>query len=73
LNTSATTCVSVFTAGHPIADFNVQKYEEAKGSKGLTPEAHNNVAIDHQREDSGSSAMGFSLFREIKKILPREQ
>jgi hypothetical protein len=45
----------------PIADFNVQKYEEAEELKGLTPEVHDNVAIEHQREDSGSSAMGDSL------------
>jgi hypothetical protein len=30
-------------------------------------EAHDKVAIDHQREDSGSSAMGFPLFCGMKK------
>jgi hypothetical protein len=43
----------------PIADYNVKKYEEAEELKGCRPEAHDNVAIDHQREDSGSSARGF--------------
>jgi hypothetical protein len=47
----------------------VQKNEEAEELKGSTPEVHDNVAIDHQREDSGSSAMGFHLFREKKKTL----
>jgi ribosome-associated protein YbcJ (S4-like RNA binding protein) len=42
-----------------VADFNVQKNEEAEELKGCTPEVHDNVAIDHQREASGSSAMGF--------------
>jgi hypothetical protein len=60
--------------GWPIADFNTQKYEEAKGlTKGLTPEVHDDVAIDHKREDSGSSAMGFPLFREKKRTLPGGQ
>jgi hypothetical protein len=36
-------------------------------------EAHDNVAIDHQREDSGSNAMGFPLFCKIKKKLQQEQ
>jgi hypothetical protein len=55
----------------PIADCNVQKNEEAEELKGCRPEEHDNVAIDHQREDSGSSAMGFPLFCEIKKTLHR--
>ena len=54
-----------------IADFNVQKNEEAEELKGSTPEVHDNVAIDDQREDSGSSAMGFPLFHEKKKTLHR--
>jgi hypothetical protein len=57
----------------PIPDFNEQKYEEAKGLKGLTPEVNGNVAINHQREDSGSSAMRFPFFREKKKTLHPEQ
>jgi hypothetical protein len=51
----------------PIADFNARKYEEAKGLKGLTSEVNGNVAINHQREDSGSSAMRFPFFREKKE------
>jgi hypothetical protein len=57
----------------PIADFNVQKHEEAELLKGCRSEAHDNVAIDRQREDSGSSEMGFPFFREMKKKLQREQ
>jgi hypothetical protein len=51
----------------------VHKDEEADERKGCRSEAHDNVAIDHQREDSGSSAMGFPLFCEIKKTLSQEQ
>jgi hypothetical protein len=51
----------------------VQKHEEAELLKGCRLEGHDNVAIDHQREDNGSNAMGFPLFREIKKKLQREQ
>jgi hypothetical protein len=47
------------------------KYEEAEELKGCRPEVHDNVAIYHQREDSGCSAMGFPLFCEIKKTLHR--
>jgi hypothetical protein len=56
-----------------IADFNVPKCEEAKGSQACMPKVHDNVAIDHQRGDSGSSSMGFPLFCEMKKTLQREQ
>jgi hypothetical protein len=42
-----------------IADFNVQKKnEEAEELKACTPEVHDNVAIDHQREDSGRQCNG---------------
>jgi hypothetical protein len=51
----------------------VCKDEEADEWKGCRLEAHDNVAIDHQREDSGSSAMEFPSFHEIKKTLSREQ
>jgi hypothetical protein len=54
-------------------DSYVQKNEDAEEWKACTPEAHDNVAIDYQREDSGSSAMGFPLFCEMKKKLQREQ
>jgi hypothetical protein len=49
------------------ADFNLQKYEEAKGLKACTPEVNCNVLIDHQSEDTGSGAMGFPLFCALKK------
>jgi hypothetical protein len=55
-----------------MADFNSRKYVEAKGLKGLTQEAHYNVPIDHQSEDSGSGAMGFPLFCALKKTLSNE-
>jgi hypothetical protein len=52
------------------ADFNVHKYEEAEELRACRPEVNDNVAIDHQREDSGSSvAVGFPLFREMNKTL----
>jgi hypothetical protein len=44
----------------------VQKNEEAEEWKACRLEAHDNVAIHHQRKDSGSSAMGFPLNCEIK-------
>ena len=56
-----------------IADFNVQTNEEAEELKACRSEAHDNVAIDHQREDSDSSEMGFPFFREMKKTRHREQ
>jgi hypothetical protein len=54
-----------------IAYFNAQKNEEVEEIKACRSEVHDNVAIDHQREDSGSSAMGFPIFCEIKKTLHR--
>jgi hypothetical protein len=51
-----------------IADFNLQKYEEAKGLKGLAQEACDNVRIDHhQSEDTGSGSMGFPFFWCVKE------
>jgi hypothetical protein len=54
-------------------DSYVRKNEEAEERKACTPEAHDNVAIDRQREDSDSSEMGFPFFREMKKTRHWEQ
>jgi hypothetical protein len=56
-----------------ITDFKSQKYEKAKGSKASKPDVYDNGAIDRQREDSGSGAMGFPPLRETKKKMFGEQ